>query len=832
MKHYRIAWFVKALLASVLLATTGPVLAQQDGADDDAIEEIIVTSRKLGAENLREIPAAISALDSTALREMMVVDFEDFARHIPGLTFLDTSPGQKRYVIRGIQSAGQQQVAVYYDEVPLPGVQSASSNSGSQTTDLKLYDMERVEVLRGPQGTVFGANSQGGTIRFLTKQPILGEFEGYASGELSRTTASKDNNTNFQAAVNLPIGENFAARVLVYDGEDAGYLNNTRCRATDPSEDPRLSTTNLSCLQLHDFNWVSTTGLRANLLWEASDTMRFKGQFWWQDRDTGGDARYHPFDGYNTGTPTDPVYAGNSDNVAAFTFFEEGKFRVGDYAITSKPDEQTIYSLTGEFDMPFANLTATVSRYERDFEFKFDSTWIVTFLLQGNLGNAPCTGGPGDAADCLRADLLYALTDQRQSLEQNAFEFRFNSKESDSPIKWVAGGFWRERKTNFQSFVPVIDTNGELFSPPNPPMLPPNNDIGAGIPGCHPCVFARTDNKDIEELAVFGEIDWAINDSFNLNFGIRWFDVDQLEEGFTNFQFAAFAPNPPDPTTPTGATPPSFNSLTDSEVPWKIALAWHLSDSTTVYGLRANGFRLGGTNNRGIGAIVIPESFTQDELTNYEAGIKTVFGPSRTALNVSVFLMEWENLQVGGQDITGAFGFIGNAGSAEVQGIEADISTALTDNLYVTAQITYLSKKELTEDQITSDFEANGIKGDQIPRVPEMTASFTAQYSFDLPIDDWAGAVRLEGTFTDESFTALNPGDSSNRFQDSYSIVNARANFRNDLMDLDLTLFIENMFDEDGDLFIGGGGGGQPTNKITNRPQTIGVQVTKGFGRN
>ena len=86
MKHYRIAWFVKALLASVLLATTGPVLAQQDGADDDAIEEIIVTSRKLGAENLREIPAAISALDSTALREMMVVDFEDFARHIPGLT--------------------------------------------------------------------------------------------------------------------------------------------------------------------------------------------------------------------------------------------------------------------------------------------------------------------------------------------------------------------------------------------------------------------------------------------------------------------------------------------------------------------------------------------------------------------------------------------------------------------------------------------------------------------------------------------------------------------------------------------------------------------------
>ena len=831
MKHYRFALFVTASLAALLLTTTGPVFAQA-GADDE-IEEIIVTSRKLGAENLREIPAAISALDSEALEEMMVVDFEDFARHVPGLTFLDGSPGQRRYVVRGIQSAGQQQVAVYYDEVPLPGVQSSSSNSGSQTTDLKLYDMERVEVLRGPQGTVFGANSQGGTVRFLTRQPVLGEFEGYASAELSRTTPSGDNNTNFQAAANIPLSDTFAARVLVYDGEDAGYLDNTRCRATDPSEDPRLPATNLSCLQLHDFNWIKTTGLRTNLLWEASDTMRLKAQFWWQDRDTGGDQRYHPFDGYNTGTPTDPVYAGNSDNVAAFTFFEEGKFKVGDYAQTPKPDEQTIYSLSGEFDMPFADLTATVSHYERDFEFKFDSTWIITFLLQGNLGNAPCVGDPLiDAADCLRADLLYALTDQQQSLEQNAFEFRFNSKESDSPIKWVVGGFWRERKTNFHSFVPVIDTNGLTFSPPNPALLPPNNDIGAGIPGCHPCVFARTDNKDIEEIAIFGEINWAINDSFDLNFGIRWFDVDQLEEGFTNFQFAAFAPNPPDPTTPTGATPSSFNNLSDSEVPWKIALAWHASDETTVYGLRSNGFRLGGTNNRGIGAIVIPESFLADEVTNYEFGVKTLLADRRVTLNASAFLMEWENLQVGGQDITGAFGFIGNAGSAEIQGIELDVAAAVTSNLYVTGQLTYLAKKELTEDQITTTFQANGVKGDEIPRVPEMTAAFTAQYRFDLPVDDWAGAVRLEGSFTDESFTALSPLSGANRLQESYSIFNARANFRNDAMDLDLTLFIENIFDEDGDVSIGGGGGGQPTNKITNRPQTIGVQVTKGFGRN
>ena len=832
MRHFRIACVAQLSIAALFLFTAGPTSAQS-GSDDESIEEIIVTSRKLGAENLQEIPASISAFDSDALQQMMVVDFEDFARQVPGLTFLDTSPGQRRYVIRGIQSAGQQQVAVYYDEVPLPGVQSSTSNSGSQTTDLKLYDMERVEVLRGPQGTVFGANSQAGTVRFITKQPILGQFEGWAAAELSHTSPSSDSNTNVQAVANVPLGDNFGARVLVYDGKDAGYLDNHRCRATNPNEDPRLPTTQLSCLALDDFNWVETTGFRTNLLWEVSDRARFKGQFWWQDRQTGGDQRYHPFDSYNP-NPTDPVYAGNADSVAGFTFFTEGKFQVGDYARTPKPDEQTIYSLTGEFDVGFGDLSATVSRYERDFEFKFDSTWIITFLLQNNLGNPPCldpgANPPTDPAGCLRSDLLYALTDQRQSVEQDAFEVRLSSKDSDSPIQWVVGAFWRNRESQFQSFVPVIDTNGLVFNPPIPPTVPPTSDIGAGVPGCHPCVFARVDNKDIEERALFGEINWRITDNIDLNVGVRWFDVDQTEVGSTVFQFAAFAPNPPDPNTPTGATPPSVNNLDDSEVPWKVALGWHINDDVTIFGSASTGFRLGGTNNRGIGQIQIPEEFGADELTNYEFGVKTQLFSRRATFNASVFHMEWENLQVAGQDLTGAFGFIGNAGAAEVQGIEAELAAAIGSNLYVTGQVTYLSKKELTEDQVSNEIVAPGLKGDEIPRVPEMTASFTAQYTYDLPITDWTGAFRLEGSFTDESFTQLRPTAAANRFQDSYSIFNFRANFRDESNDLDLTFFIENMFDEDGDVFISAANG-QPTSKITNRPQTIGVQVTKGFGR-
>jgi outer membrane receptor protein involved in Fe transport len=839
MRHKQFAGLMQGTAAALFLGASGLTLAQdansQDQADenDGMMEEIIVTSRKMGAESLQDIPAAISALDRRALDEGMVVDFEDFARNIPGLTFLDTAPGEKRYVIRGVQSAGQQQVAVYYDEVPLPGVQSSTSDSGGQTTDLKLYDMERVEVLRGPQGTVFGANSQGGTVRFITTQPKLGAWEAYVSGEMSQTDPSSDNNWNYQAVMNLPVGETFGARILAYDGKDAGYIDSDRCRATNPAEDPRVPGTQLSCLNLNDFNWVETTGFRANLLWEASEKATIKAQYWYQKRDTGGDSRYHPFDAYNP-NPTDPVYAGHADSVAGFTYFDEGKFKSGDYARTFKPDEQNIYSLTGEFELPFANLTATASRYERDFDFKFDSTWIVTFLLQNNLGNPPCVAPevPGaDPAGCLRADLLYALTDQEQSLEQDAFEFRFNSKDSDSPIQWVVGGFYRKRESSFHSYVPVINTEGRTFSPPNPPSLPPGSEIGSGVPGCHPCVFAREDDKEIEEYAFFGEINWAITDALDLNFGARYFDVKQQERGRTVFQFAAFAPNPPSSTTADGATPWSYNNLKDNETPWKVALAWHANDDMTLYALRANGFRLGGTNNRGIGAIAIPEEFGGDEVVNYEAGIKSLWADRRVTLNASVFFMEWDNMQVAGRDLTGAFGFIGNAGKAEINGLEVEFGAAVTQHFDVSAQLTYLGKHELTEDQKSQQVIAPGLKGDKLPRIPEWTAAFMAQYSYKLPVDGWNGAFRVEGNYTDDSYTQFRPTSAEYRYQDSYALFNARANFHSDPMDLDITLFIENIANKDADIYIGGGSGGEPTSKVTNRPRTFGVQVTKGFGR-
>ncbi len=137
----------------------------------------------------------------------------------------------------------------------------------------------------------------------------------------------------------------------------------------------------------------------------------------------------------------------------------------------------------------------------------------------------------------------------------------------------------------------------------------------------------------------------------------------------------------------------------------------------------------------------------------------------------------------------------------------------------------------MTEDQISTEVFAPGLKGDQIPRIPEWTAGLTAQYNYQIPFEGWEGAVRFEGSYTDDSYTQFRPTSNEYRHQDSYALFNARANFHNNDMDLDITLFITNIFNKHGDVFIGGGSGGEPTNKVTNQPQTVGIQVTKGFGR-
>lgn len=801
-----------AIAAALAASFAAPLIAQDQAASGEdaraglALEEIVVTARKRGEESVQDIPIAVTAFSEDMLEKLGANNFEDFAYQVPGLTFNDGGPGEKRYIIRGIQSAGQEQVSVYYDEVPMAGVQSSTSDSGSQTTDLKIYDIARVEVLRGPQGTTFGANSQSGTVRFVTNKPVMNEVEGSVSGELSATQRGGEN-WNVFAMMNIPLVEDqLALRLVAYDGEDSGYVDNVR-------------------LGWDDINWVETLGVRGILRWQPSDDVTIDAMIWHQDRDNGGDFRYHPYDTiFNNSLTREQKVAlsedeGGRDNVSELAEFQTGDFDVGDYTYTGKPDDQTIYSLTMDWALPWANLTAAASHYDRDFKYKFDSSWILFFL-----GVRPPSGSdPG-----VRPDLFPAQTDQRQSLEQNAFELRLNST-GDGPFQWLVGTFWRDRESEFQSYVPVVDpVTGQPFDPGTSPgeVQPPTP--GAGIEGCLPCVFGRIATKDIEEIAFFGEGTFQFNEVFEATVGVRWFEVDQSDYGLTTFPFALFPPNP---------ALPLQQDYTEDKTILKFQVAARPTDNMMVYVLASQGYRLGGTNNQGI--VAIPPFFGSDELWNYELGLKSELFDNTMIFNAALFHIKWDNLQVSGSDPTGAFGFIGNAGKAEVTGVEAEVFASPNESWDFTFGASWLPTRELTEDQISEDVVAPGRDGDEIPRIPELTVNATAQYNFTLPVEGggWNSWLRGEFAYKDGSSTEFRPFEvvggnvvrsPNERTQHSYEIVNLRFGVYYDEWDADFSLFAENVFDVAGDVFIGAANG-QPTSKLTNRPRTIGIQMNKRF---
>lgn len=781
-----------AAIVMACSATTNPLMAQ--GAS--VLEEIVVTARKRGAERLQDVPATISAFGSDQLQQMRAIDFDGFAYQVPGLTFADEGAGQKRYVLRGVRSAGQQQVAVYYDEIPLPGIQGASGNSGSQTTDLKLFDLDRVEILKGPQGTTFGANSQAGTLRFILKKPEMNEF-GARLQLGSNKVESGEFGTSVYGMVNVPlIDDKLSLRAVAYYDDESGYLDNPR-------------------LNLDNYNWYETKGFRGILRFQPTDRITLDAMAWIQDRENGGTDRYNPYDSFSD-SPDNLDFVNNNleplDEIRDVAFFRTGDLANGDFAQTPMPDDQEIYSLTLNWDFDSVSLTAAGSYYDRMFDFKRDSTWVIL-----NLGVRPEPTSPSDPP-ANRADLFPALTDQTQSVEQTSFEMRLNSTTS-SPLQWMAGVFYRERTSDFRSFVPVVDpVTGEVIDASGPPSGFVSGAPGEGIPECNPCVFARENERTVEEIALFGEVTYALNEHWEIMGGLRWFEAEQTDEGFQLFPFALFPPESFNPV-------PDRRAFKEDQVISKFQVSWTPSEDYVFYGLASQGFRLGGTNGQGV--VAVPPGYEADELWNYELGAKTTWADGKLNLNVAAFYIDWSDIQVAGNDPTGAFGFVGNAGAAEVLGLEFELNARPIDDLDLTAGFAWLPTRELSEDQITDEVVAPGRKGDELPFVPEFTANAMAQYNFALP-RGWDGFVRGEFSYRGSSNSELDTTSRFNRKQNAFEIVNLRTGVIDRDDGLNISLYVENVFDERGDLRVRTEDS-LITVKWTNMPRTVGLELTKSF---
>ena len=225
--EYNVSNRVLALSAAVAAALAGSqAVAAASSADTSGLDEIVVTANKLNSQKVLDLPISIQAISGDSLQAGNVSGIMDVAGQIPGLSIQDLGPGDKKYVIRGINSTGDATTGVYYGEAVISG--SNADDGGGFEPDIRLYDMDRIEVLRGPQGTLYGASSMSGTIRFIPKSPDLNNLGGYLTLEGSQTEHASGN-YNFNGAVNLPIIDGvLALRLVGWKLYDSGYINQIR----------------------------------------------------------------------------------------------------------------------------------------------------------------------------------------------------------------------------------------------------------------------------------------------------------------------------------------------------------------------------------------------------------------------------------------------------------------------------------------------------------------------------------------------------------------------------------------------------------------------------
>ena len=377
------------------------------GGDDSALQEVVVTAFKQGAQSVQSVPSSIDVLSADRLEAMGVSNFADFSRSVPGLNFVDSGPGDKRYIIRGINSAGEAQTALYIDNVPLTGLGGAATDFGGTQADLDLYDVHQIEVLRGPQGTLYGANSQAGVIRFVTNQADPGKFEASTLIDLADTQSGS---FNYQAKgmVNLPlIDGKLAIRLVGYDDYASGFIDN-------PLRDQ------------NNYNNARQDGGRAGIKWQIDADTSLVAQAFYQHLDSGGQPLERPY----------------STTIGTNYFPADGRLDYSQYSETPHYDDVRIYALTGTHDFHWSELTVAAAYFGRNvLVYQDDTTSFRFFQYLQALGEFPPFAVPAGGVSV-----------SPEASRLGSVEARMNTK-LDFPVNGVFGLYSDNRRNLFSTNV-------------------------------------------------------------------------------------------------------------------------------------------------------------------------------------------------------------------------------------------------------------------------------------------------------------------------------------------------------------------------------------------
>ncbi len=733
-------------IAAPQLVSAQEALAPQAVPADDAtappatggFSEIIVTATRK-AENVQKVPIAIQALSSDFLAQRQVKGLQDYAALLPSVSFAGIGPGRNEVYFRGIVPAGGAYASVgyYLDDIPI---------TGQEVPDIQVYDMERLEAISGPQGTLFGAGSLAGVLRFITNKPKIGKFEFGADSEVNKFGKGGFGGT-IKSYINIPVSDRLAIRAMGYYRKEGGYIDNTDNKgqfisgtSDNPlAPDPRPSVLNLgdnnpatsytltnSAIAKKDYNPVYEYGGRLSMLWDVADGWELTPSVTAQRQISYG------YFGYDT---------------------RVGDLQVHDYDLTRNDDKWVQASLTvhghiGDFD-----LVSATGYYYRNRKINNDYTYYTVTYDSFGAGyesylqffdKSGCTGSDATlkCTKLLNPNQYYHTVQRNKKFTQ---EVRLTTPKS-WPFDVTIGGFYQRQKNQTDNNYAIrgldqiagftqagggdvpggligvpaqygllVDENGSLVRDENgntsfdtTNVINPNgNPMGTLIPGTQ---AVRGDAFYLEEFdtlyhdtAVFAEAHYNILPNVKITGGIRYFWTDFQTVGFQGV--GASAASAPSIFLPTGAIgcplpltgprlqcrntnaldPQSIGRYSEKGETHKVVVDWQFADQKLLYFNYSTGFRPGGYNRplrlRATATqpqvVVAAPSFESETLTNFELGFKGTFN-NAFRLNMAIYLEKWNNIQYG-LVVAGAqgAGYTGNAGKAEVKGVEYDAELKL-----------------------------------------------------------------------------------------------------------------------------------------------------------
>jgi len=813
---FKLALAVAAALSSTLVLRIAPAATAETGASEgssNALEEIVVTARKR-TENLQDVPISMDVFSSKDLQNLNISQFEDYATKVPSISFVSAGPGTQTIVMRGVSDGSNSNYS--NESLVLFMVDDMSMSFYASTPDLHLYDIERIEVLNGPQGTTFGAGSMGGALRFITNKPDPTGFSAGVDGDMGKIDGGTKNGV-IEAYINLPIIPDWTAvRLSVYDDYHGGFITNALTTRTWTNG----VTSNNAPWAGKDYNTEKVEGGRFAVGqkiadgWKATLTASYQSQLthgaWDEDPTIGGAVRYNA-DGTTT-LVNGPVRPEPPNTVARFgpeykqyytktmDFHLDGDVGIGDlvYANTWWAQDDTWVNEYSEY-MQYLKVSPGFGAFNATTQQYYD---CLTDPYHGS-GYSGC-----------KAPTQYYNYVTHTDRWSN--ELRLQSKPGGW-FHWLIGGYWEKTREIYSDYyaMPGLQTQGQQWQATTSYYY----DSGAQPPKPDDwySYVARFDYLQVTEFTN-EVIDLLSN--LHLELGTVHFQSHQGSSQYGGFWYQPQSP------AYTASSSEKWNS--------KAGLSWNVNKNAMLYVDVAQGFRDGG-DNIGLASNCVKNganaTFKPDTLTNYEFGYKTTWLEGHLVWNGAFYYMPWHNLQnlVFDPGICASASFTTNVGDAQVYGTESEVKYQTDFGWSFDAMASYNDSHDRTDVFYNSNFQVT--PGERLPYVPYFNWSGSARY--DHPLKDslhWYG--QYDANHKGDMWNDLQANGYNGLprvLQPGYTVMNLRFGLNESEQHWMTELYVTNLTNKNAVIYTNEGN--FDLRYTRNEPRVFGVRFSYRWGK-